>query len=175
MHWGTAMRLALGLVALLVAMGVVLLLSSSHTQHTIDNVRVSAAALREDVPARAWDARAAGALLDRLAALLELAEPPAGELSEAAATAAGWAAATAPGSNPNHAAVKLRAAADELALASPSPDDRHRANARRALDEARAALAGAPPNELDAVRGIRDQLENLQSSRREQAKELDQP
>jgi hypothetical protein len=169
------MRYAFGLVALLVVMGVVLLLSSSQTKHTIDDVKISAASLREDVAPRAWDARAAGAMLDRLTALLDTPEPPRDELADAAATAAGWAAATTPGSNPNHAAVKLRGAADELAQASPSPDDRHRATARRYLDEAKSALAGAPPNELDAIRGVRDQLENLQNSRREQAKDAEQP
>ncbi len=169
------MRLAFGLVALLVAMAIVLLLSSSHTRHAIDEVRVSAASLREDVAPRPWDARAAGVLLDRLTALLDTPEPPRDELADAAATAAGWVAATTPGSNENHAAVKLRGAADELAQAGVSPDDRHRTIARRNLGEARSALAGAPPNELDAIRGIRDQLDNLQSSRREQAKELERP
>lgn len=169
------MRFAFGLVALLVVMGVVLLLSSSHTQRAVEDVRVSAASLREDVPPRQWDARAAGAMLDRLTALLAEPEPPRDELSAAAATAAGWAAATSPGGSDNHAAVKLRTAADELSLAGAAPSDRHRAAARRCLDDARAALAGAPPNELDAIRGVRDQLENLQNSRREQTREPQEP
>jgi hypothetical protein len=169
------MRLAFGLVALLVVMGIVLVLSSSHTRQTVESVRVSAASLREDVAPRQWDARAAGAMLDRLTAFVDDLEPAHDELAAAAATAAGWVAATSPGSNDNHAAVKLRSAADELAQASASPDDRHRTTARGHLADARAALAGAPPNELDAVRGIRDQLENLQNSHREQIREPQEP
>jgi hypothetical protein len=165
------MRLAFGLVGLLVVMGIVLWLSSANTQRTIENVRVGAASLREDVTPRTWDARAAGVMLDRLAAFLDEPGPPREELAAAATTAAGWVAATAPGSNENHAAVKLRSAADELALAGAASDDRHRVTARRHLDDARAALAGVPPRELDAIRGVRDQLENLQNSRREQAQE----
>lgn len=165
------MRMTFGLVALLVVMGIVLFLSSSHTQKSVDSVRAIAPALREDVAPRAWDASAAGAMLDRLTALLADPAPPRDELAAAAATASGWAAATTPGSNENHAAVKLRSAADELAQSSESADDRHRVTARRHLDDVRAALAGAPPRELDGVRAIRDQLENLQNSRREQIQE----
>ncbi len=169
------MRLGFGLVALLLALVIVLLLSTSRTRHAVEDVRVGAAALREDAAPRPWDERAAGAMLDRLTARLGDPEPAREELAADAAIAAGWVAATAPGSNPNHAAVKLRGAADELAQASPALDDRHRTTARRYLDEARSALAGAPPNELDAIRGVRDQLENLQNSRREQAKDAEQP
>ena len=166
------MRIAFGLVALLVVTGIVLLLSTTSTQRTLDVVNAGVPALRENVAPRAWDARAAAALLDRLEALLTEPSPSRRELAEASATAAGWVAATAPGSRESHVAVKLRSAADELAAATAAPDDRHRAAARRHLDDAAAALAGAPPREIAPIQGIRDQLENLQRSRSEQAREL---
>jgi hypothetical protein len=168
------MRMAFGLVALLVVMGIVLLLSTTSTQRTLDVARVGVPALREDVAPRPWDARGAASLLERLQALLGEPTPPRAELAEAAATAAGWAAATAPGSRENHVAVKLRSAADELAMATTAPDDPHRGFARRHLDDAAAALAGAAPREIAPIQGIRDQLENLQRSRSEQARELQQ-
>jgi hypothetical protein len=168
------MRFAFGFVALLVVMGVVLYLSSSHTARDVESVRLTAASLREDVTPKSWDPRAASTMLETLSAFVHDPSPSRDELRRAADTAAGWAAGTSPGSNENHAAVKLRTAADELAQASEDLTDRHRMTASRCLDDARAALAGAPPNELDAVRGIRDQLENLQNSRREQTRELEQ-
>jgi hypothetical protein len=166
------MRIAFGLVALLVVMGIVLLLSTTSTQRTLDAVSVGVPALREDIAPRAWDARVAAALLARLEALAAEPSPSRQELAEAAATAAGWVAATTPGSRESHVAVKLRSAADELAMATAAPDDRHRGLARRHLDDAAAALAGAAPREITPVQGIRDQLENLQRSRSEQAREL---
>jgi hypothetical protein len=168
-------RYAFGLVALLVVVGIVLFLSSSHTQHDIEAVRLGAAALHEDVAATSWDDSAADDLLDRLTRLAGDPEPSREDLRAAAATAAGWVAGTSPGSRQNHAAVKLRSAADELAQASSDLGDRHRVTARRCLEDARAALAGAPPRELDAIQGVRDQIENLQNSRREQAREAQEP
>ena len=168
------MRIAFGLVALLVVTGIVLLLSTTSTQRTLDVVGVGVPALREDVAPRAWDASAAAALLGRLEASLAEPSPSRQELVEASAIAAGWAAATAPGSRESHVAVKLRSAADEIAMATAAPADRHRISARRHLDDAAAALAGVPPREIAPIQGIRDQLENLQRSRSEQARELQQ-
>ena len=168
------MRIAFGLVALLVVMGIVLLLSKTSTQRTLDLVNAGAPALRENVAPRAWDARAAAALVERLESLLAQSSPSRQELAEASATTAGWVAATAPGSRESHVAVKLRSAADELAMATAAPDDRHRVAARRHLDDAAAALGGEAPHEIPQVQGIRDQLENLQRSRSEQARELQQ-
>jgi hypothetical protein len=167
------MRMAFGLAALLVVLGIVLLLSTTSTRRTLDVARVAVPALRDDAPPRNWDERAALTLIERLETLLAEPAPPAAELAGAAATAAGWAAGTAPGSRENHVAVMLRSAAGELSLASAALDDRHRTTARRHLDDAAAALAGAAPREAAPIRGIRDQLENLQSSRREQAREIE--
>jgi hypothetical protein len=165
-------RIAFGLVALLLVMGIVLLLSSQSTQRTLDVVGVGVPALRDGAPPRAWDAAAARTLLERLEAMLAESAPARDELVRAAATAAGWAAATQPGTRENHVAVKLRGAADEIAQAGPDPSDRHRTAARRLLDDAATALAGAAPREIAPIQGIRDQLENLQRSRSEQAREL---
>jgi hypothetical protein len=168
------MRIAFGLVALLVVTGIVLLLSATSTRRTMDVVGLGVPALRDGAAPSVWDAAAARALLERLEALLVDPAPLRDELVRAASTAAGWVAGTAPGTRENHVAVKLRSAADELAQAGAGPDDRHRAAARRHLDDAAAALAGAAPREIAPIQGIRDQLENLQSSRREQATELQQ-
>jgi len=168
------MRYAFGLVALLVVMAVVLLLSSSQTKHTLDTVGLQVALHTEDAAPRSWDADAAAALADRLAALLDVAYPPRDELAAAATTARGWVAGTAPATAEQHVAVKLRSAAEELAQAGPALDDRHRFTARRHIEEARATLAGAPPRELPAIQGIRDQIESLQSSRQQQLREVEQ-
>jgi len=166
------MRIGFGLVALLLVMAVVLLLSARSTRRTVDLARAVARASDETAAPRAWDAAAAGALAARLRAWLAEPVPPRGELAAAAGAAAGWVAGTAPGTREHHAAVALRAAAGELALASAALDDPHRAIARGRLDDAESTLAGAPPRELAPIQGIRDQLENLQNSRREQASEL---
>ncbi len=166
------MRIAFGLVALLLVMGIVLLLSSQSTRRTLDVVSVGVPALRDDAPPRAWDPEAARTLLARLESLLAESAPARDELVRAAATAAGWVAGTPPGSRASHVAVKLRGAADELAQAGPDLGDRHRAAARRHLDDAAATLAGAAPREIAPIQGIRDQLDNLQRSRSEQAREL---
>jgi hypothetical protein len=165
-------RIAFGLVALLLVMGIVLLLSSQSTKRTLDVVGVGVPALRDDAPPRTWDPEAARALLARLEALLADSSPARDELVRAAATAAGWVAGTPPGSRESHVAVKLRGAADELAQAGSDPADRHRAAARRHLDDAAATFAGAAPREIAPIQGIRDQIENLQRSRSEQTREL---
>ncbi len=90
------------------------------------------------------------------------------------AKAAGWAAGQAPGSAAYHTAVNLRVAADELLAASDSLPDPHRAAARRLLAAARStpgAPGGGPPG---AVGGLRDKLQEIQQSHREQLQQNDQ-
>jgi len=168
------MRAGFGLVALLVVMAIVLLLSTRQTRRSLDTTALRVTLSAGDAAPTAWDERAAAALLDRLTRLLDEPRPRREELSGAAATAAGWVAGAPAGSREHHAAVKLRSAADELALAAAAADDPHRAAARRHLDDAAATLAGAAPREVAPVRAIRDQIENLQRSRSEQARELQQ-
>ena len=167
------MRIAFGLVALLVVTGIVLLLSATSTQRTLDVIGVGVPALRDGAAPTAWDAAAARALLERLEGLLGEPAPQRAVGGGGGATAAGWVAGTAAGTGYSQVAVKMRSAFDELAQAGAAPDDRHRAAARRHLDDAAATLAGAAPREIAPIQGIRDQLENLQSSRRQQATEIE--
>ncbi len=165
------MRWALGLLALVIAMAIVLHLSATSSKRSLDAVSGGVPELTENVTPRTFDADDADRLAERLGELLDARTLPDDELADAARTAAGWAAATAPGSPSYRVAVKLRAAAVEL-RASTNPNDRHRENARRALADARAALTGtgAPPTGVDA---IRDQMENLQRSQQQRTQDVE--
>ncbi len=166
------MRWALGLLALVIAMAIVLHLSATSSKRSLDAVAGGVPELSENVAPQTFDAEAAARLADRLEGLLDERSLPESELADAARQAAGWAAATTPGTPSYRAAVKLRAAAVEL-RASSSPRDRHRENARRALADARAALSGGgpPPTGVDA---IRDQIENLQRSQQQRTQDVEQ-
>jgi hypothetical protein len=161
------MRWALGLVALLIAALIVLELNARAGRKAFERVSGGLPVLQGEVPPRPFDAAAAVRTIARLAALLDEARPSYDELRDVAAGAAAWAAGTAPGSGPYRAAVKIRSAADELAIAGVSPDDRHRLAARRHLGEARAALTSDVPLPGGPAGAIRDQLENLQRSQQE--------
>ncbi|MGE5235705.1 MAG: hypothetical protein ACM3O7_05110 [Acidobacteriota bacterium] len=166
------MRWAFGLVALLLAAAAVLMLATHQTRRDIEAARRAIPSLHEDVPSLPFDGAAAKRLTARLTALLDHDALPEDELRQAAATAASWAAGATPGSPPHHAAVSLRAAADEL-LASRNPQDPHRARARQLLDEAGQALSGAVGMPGGPAGGIRDQLRNLEYSQQEKLKEID--
>ncbi|HVN32016.1 MAG TPA: hypothetical protein VMT45_08505 [Thermoanaerobaculaceae bacterium] len=167
------MRSVLGLVALLIAMAIALLLAARETRRDMDAVRSVTFTTPSDVTPSAFDARAADALAERLRLLADQPELPLPELREAAARAASWTAALSPGSFDYHMAVNLRAAADELIMASTSLSDPHRARARQYVDAAVTAPGspgGGPPG---AIGGVRDQLQNLQQHRQEQVQETD--
>ena len=165
------MRWALGLIALLLAMVTVLVLSSRQTERTFNTVH-AIPRLAEDVAGRSFDESAARALVERLAALLPAASLPGEQLQSAAATAAAWAAGSTPGSREYRVAVKLRGAADALFASRNEPNHPQRAAAGRLISEARQALAGTGAA-TGPVDGLRDQLENLQSSQRERYQEIE--
>jgi len=168
------MRAMLSLAALLIAMVIVLMLATRKTARDFDAVRSVNLASSESVTPRSFDAAEAHALVSRLRTLVDIAEEPIGELRQAAARAAAWAAALTPGTHDYHLVVNLRSAANELAAASTSPADPHRGAARRYLDAAESApgeAGGGPPG---AIGGVRDQLQNLQQTRGEKFHEAEQ-
>ncbi len=168
------MRWVLGFVALLLAMLVVLTLSSRTAKRDIDAANRAIPSLQEQAAPVPFDEGAARGMRDRLLSLLDSSPLPEDELRQAAAHAAGWIAATSPGTNPYHAAVALRSAADELLAASADPGDPHRGRARRFLDEASQSLGSAPaPMPGGPTGAIRDQLQNLQDSQRERYREIE--
>jgi hypothetical protein len=168
------MRAMLSLAVLLIAMAIVLMLATRQTRHDLDAVRSVTLRASENVPPRSFDAVEARALAARLHALLDVAQLPADELRQTAARAAAWAAALTPGTRDYHFVVNLRGAADELAAASTSADDPHRAAARRLLESAEiapGAPGGGPPG---TIGGVRDQLQNLQQSEVEKLRGAEQ-
>ncbi|MEW6336527.1 MAG: hypothetical protein ACOY3Y_05490 [Acidobacteriota bacterium] len=166
------MRWMFGLVALLLAAAATLMLSAKKTASDVQAVRRALPSLREGVAAVPFDEAQARRLTARLTEMLDDASLPEDELREAAATAAGWAAGATPGTNPYHAAVSLRGAADEL-RASRSPGDAHRGRARQLLESASLALSGATGMPGGPAGGVRDQLQNLQYSQQEKLREIE--
>jgi hypothetical protein len=162
------MRWAFGLVALLVAMVVALTLSSRQAERSVRAVNQPIGSLKENVEPEAFDPVAATALADRLEALADESALPLDELRQAVVTTAAWAAGSQPGSAPYRAAVKLRGAADALLSSGEDSDDPRRDTARRLVREGREALASPLAQPGGPTGAIRDQLENLQYSRREQ-------
>ena len=167
------MRWALGVVALLIAMAVVLSLTASHARRSMEVAGSVSTLLPESTTPLPFDARAAATMLDALERWLEAAHPPEGELRRAAETAGGWVAGSAPGSGSHRAAVKLRGAA--VALLGPGGDGRRprREEARQHLDEARRSLTGDGTAPQGAVEGLRNQLENLQHTQRERLQDAE--
>ena len=167
------MRSILTLAGLLIAMVVALVLATRQTHHDFEAVKSVTFAMPTDAAPRPFDATAASRLGARLADLSRQSELPVGELREAAATAAGWAAGQAPGTAGYHTAVNLRGAADELLAASVSLDDPHRSTARRLIanaDAAPGAPGGGPPG---AIGGLRDKLQEIQQSHNEQLQQVE--
>ncbi|MFH1177778.1 MAG: hypothetical protein V1750_10260 [Acidobacteriota bacterium] len=164
------MRWVFGLVGLLIALLVVLHLSSRQSRRAFDAVSAITPALREEVAPRTFDEAAAGELVDHLDSLVDEPAPASEELREAAATCAAWAAGARPGSREHHIAVKLRSAANALLSA---PGEASRRTVRRLLAEARSALARPAGPGQDPVEGLRDQLQNLENARRERQQEVE--
>lgn len=167
------MRWIFGLVALLVAMLVVLSLQARSAKRTITLATRAIPSLQEGVTPISFDAASASRLADRLEQLADTSALPRPELEAAAATAAGWAKATSPGSGPYRAAVRLRGAANALLEASGELEDPQRREARRLVAEAREALASRAPLPGGPAGGIKDQLDNLQRSLEEQRRQVE--
>jgi hypothetical protein len=167
------MRWIFGLVALLIAVAIALSLSARSARRSFDAVKMVAPALREGVPASDFDESESLRLADRLEELSGVPDLPSDELREATAICASWAAGVTPGSGAYRAAVKLRAAADGLLAASDDLGDPHRQAARRAVLEARRALASPAAQPGGPAGAIRDQLENVQLRHREQLEEVE--
>jgi hypothetical protein len=166
-------RSTFGLVALLVVMAVVLLLTAHQSRRDVEAVKSVTLATETDAEPATFDAPAARRLLTRLGALVDQQQLPLDELRAAAEQAARWAAALSPDTFEYHMAVNLRAAADELAAASASLSDPHRARARRFLEQAQTwpgSPGGGPPG---AVGAIRDQMQNLQQRHQEQLQDVE--
>ena len=167
------MRSILTLAGLLIVMVIALLLATRQTQQDVDAVKSVTFAIKSDAAPQSFDAAAASRLAARLGELADQPRLPTDELRESAAKAAGWAAGLAPGSAEYHMAVNLRGAADELLDASDSPSDPHRVAARRLIESAKGgpgAPAGGPPG---AIGGVRDKLQDLQQSHREQLQDTE--
>ncbi len=167
------MRSIFTLLGLLIVMVVALVLATRQTHRDVETVKSVTFALPSDATPRPFDAAAATRLAGRLEELAGQEQLPADELREAAATAAGWAAGQTAGTQEYHTAVNLRGAADELLAASDSLADPHRAAARRLLAAAEAAPGtpgGGPPG---AIGGLRDKLQEIQQSHREQLQQAD--
>jgi hypothetical protein len=166
MEGGFDMRSVLGLVGLLIAMAIVLMLAARQTHRSVRAVNAPIPSLREDVRPQAFDRTAAESAVNRLEELVDAPAPPEAELVAIRDTAAGWAAATQPGTGEYRGAVKIRQAADAL-LEAVRGDATGRATARRLLADAHEAMENPAAMPGGAVGAIRDQLENLQQSQRE--------
>jgi hypothetical protein len=166
------MRSVFGLIALLIAMAVVLMLAARQTHRVMRQANAPIPSLRENVAPRPFDRAAAESTVSQLESLIDEPAPGEEELLGIRETAAGWAAATQPGTGEYRCAVKIRQAADAL-LGAGRGDDAGRTNARRLLADARAALASPAARPGGAVGAIRDQLENLQQSQREKIEDAE--
>lgn len=167
------MRWIFGLVVLLLAALVVLSLQARSARQSVTAVNRSIPSLQENVAPLPFDAAAAAALADRLETLTRTSQLPREELETAAATAAGWARASSPGSGPYRAAVRLRSAANALLDASRDLDHPQRRQAARLVAEAREALASPAALPGGTVGGLQDQLDNLQRSLDEQRRQAE--
>jgi hypothetical protein len=117
--------------------------------------------------------------MEMLLAAPELLADSVEQLKTFAASAAAWARAAGPGEE-LHAAVLIRRAAGELRAYALQPDDRHLMRARRCLEAARSTVDGhGHGTGVDggpglAVGAVRDQLDNLEQSRRERHQEAEE-
>lgn len=164
------MRQVMSLAGLLVVLLVVMVVYSRQARHDVDAINTVSLSIPEEVVGRPFDEAAAGRLADRLRQLCDVADLPADELREASATAAAWAAGSAADSRAYHTAVKLRAAAVELAGASSAGDDPRRRRARTLVNEAMGGSPGGPNGDIGR---IRDQIQNLQTGRQEQLQDTE--
>ena len=169
-------------VGVLCAAAVALYLTSRDATSSLDAVAAVASDLREEgVVGSSLDRDVAQQMLfamDDLLALPDTIPDHVENLKTFAATAASWADAAPSPSYELHAAVSLRRAAGELRAYALEPAIAHLMRARGHMDSARTALASegtaSGPGPGLATDAVRDRLENLQQSQKEQQQELDE-
>lgn len=162
------MRSNFSLISLLVVVALATLFFARKASHDVEAVRTVSLTLAQSTEPRGFDQGAASRLARRLRELLAVPDLPADELRQASTLADSWAAGSRPGTPQHHMAVQLRSAAVELQAASSSLEDAHRLAARRYLD-ATGSPQVAPPGggAANPIQGIRDQMQNLESSQKE--------
>jgi hypothetical protein len=169
--------LSLAVVLLLLGAGFLVYLQMKDAEQSFDAVGRVADDLREDgVSGSEIDyelARRMVLALEDLVRRPDDARARIDDLRTISRTAASWAQSAPTASLDLRIAVSLRAAAGELRTYAMHPDGRRLATARQRVSEARAALEGETPPE-GAVGGIRDRLDNLQQSQREQYQGLEE-
>jgi hypothetical protein len=171
------------LVAALLAAGFALYLTGRDALTSIDAVSAVADGLREDREGSSGlDPSSAEQMITAMESLLEAPETigeSIDDLRTFADTAASWAAAAPVASRELHVAVSLRGAAGDLRAHALNPSPTHLMRARRRLSSARSTLSswrsGDEPTEPVLVTdGLRDQIQNLEQSHREQQQEVDE-
>lgn len=166
------------MIAVLMAAGYALYLSSRDAASSFDAVTGAAEGLREEgIAGQPFDRDSAASMvsaMESLAADPETINEHLADLRTFTETAAAWAASSPAASSDLHVAVSLRAAAGELRAHALSPSAAHLSRARRKLESARASLDGSDTTAGSATDGLRDRLENLQQSAEEQRQELDE-
>lgn len=178
------MRFAGGcFVVVMIAGAVAMYLMQLDVTSTSKAVSEVASELRErGVEGAEFDRHAARTMIEAMELLVaspELIPAARDDLRTFTETAASWAAASSPGAE-LHAAVMLRRAAGELREHALRPSDRHLLRASRCLDAGRALLDGGSAGSGfgggpgAAVGAIRDQLDNLEQSHREQRQEVEE-
>jgi hypothetical protein len=161
-------RSSFSLVSLLIVVALIMVFFARKASHDVEAVRTVSLALPQSAEPKAFDIGAAGRLATRLRELLSVPELPQDELRQASDLANSWAAGARPGSPEHHMAVQIRSAAIELLAASDSLDDAHRLAARRYLDNTGSPQLASPDGSpANPIRGIRDQIQNLQNNERE--------
>jgi hypothetical protein len=170
------------MIIVLLALAVVLYLTSRDATSSIDAVTAVAADLREEgVAGRPLDRDAARRMIramETLVAAPETITDHVETLRSFSSTAAAWAQSAASPSPELHAAVSLRNAAGELREHALHSRELNLNRARRYLSEARKALAGESSGEGTgpglATDAVRDRIDNLQRSNQERLQEVDE-
>ncbi len=178
------MRFAGGcFVVVLIAGAIVFHLMQVNVTSTSTAITMVADELREQhVVASRFDPDTARAMIDAMALMVadpKLIASATDELETFSDTAAAWADDSSPGPD-LHASAMLRRAAGELREHALRPSASHLVRARRCLDAGRRILDGDPGASGSggggglAVGAIRDRLDNLEQSHREQRQEVEE-
>ena len=166
------MRSSFSLISLLIVVALIMVFFARKATHDVDAVRTVSLTLPQTADPKDLDVREANRMVVRLRELLSAPELPVAELKQISQQANSWVAGARPGTAAHHMAVQIRGAAVELLASSASLDDAHRIAARRYLDTAGSPELGGPGGgPANPIQGIRDQLQNLQSSQREQTQD----
>jgi len=165
-----------GILVVLVAAAIVLYLNGRAATSDLAAVERAATGLRTGaVEPRSldWqDARRAISYMEELIADPSAIEGSLSRLEEIARDAASWAEGSMSGSAELHAAVSIRAAADELRAYATDGRDEHLARARIRLERSGATLSGSGGAPSGTMTGLKDRLDNVEQSQRERMLEL---